>query len=327
MIVIGTFKPALPINSFTIPILQDKVGRFFLQQELNNKIIGFVSIELNEQHIIKIESEIKIKIGGAVILCFITEYNKLIVGTVNNIKDQLFQYLKDESFDPVAKLIISSRFLLHGKTSELVEECNRLFQKDEINCKLNQKNYIKSKKIGDNITDNFTITEILSECNFLQQKYSFIQWKDFFSIINKIIYLNDWEIDFDNFFDLINSNHEIQKKYIVAIIELILDKVENNDIEKNTIEDNKNFYVTLLMNEFDQSKIDRILSPSIKSYIKQGEGPLDSVIVRCFNLENTFIAKDFTDDDEHSKQDFNRFIEIAENIKRTITLKGYVSEE
>lgn len=327
MLVFGTFKPTLPINSFTLPILQDKEGRFFIQQELNNIIIGFVSLELNEQEIIKTEKKIKIRIGGAVILCFITESDELIIGAKHDIQGQLFQYLEDESYDPVAKLIISSKFLLHGKTYELVEECNKLLQKNEIKCKINRNNYINPQNIGDKFTDNFKIIKMLSYCNLLQKKYSFIQWKDFFAIINKNILLSDWQINFDNFFDLINSNREINKKHVIAIIELILDKVENDEVEKNTIEDNKNFYLTLLMNEFDQSKIDRILSPTIKKHIKKGGGQLDSVIVRCFNIENRFLENDIAHNKENNKQDNSGFIEMAKNIKRTIALKGYVSEK
>jgi len=255
MKVFGTIKQSFPVNAFTPVIFVDTVGNYFTQIESNGKIEGFEPIEITEEDILKVDSTLEPKKNGSTIYCYTQECNSILIGTLFLLKEKMYELINGEKINTVAKAIISSKYKIHNKTAIFVKMSNMQFKKDNLNCKLHLRNYIKVTEYTD---ENLkTIYNSFSNIHRLIAKKENIEWADFIDISEKRFYVDNFKIEIDLLFSSTKSNNdenEIKQK----LFDTIVHRVDNKRLNKNVLTINKNFYLYIFSTSKRISILDKI---------------------------------------------------------------------
>ena len=325
MIVLGTIKHNIPLNSFTLTILCDLEGNLYKQKVEENRIQEYIPIDIDEKLIIKTDRKIKVKKGSNVIYSFLTENNHLIIGSLADIQEELIGLINEDTFDPVAKLLISTELKLHGITNTLIEKCNQVFISSQINCKIDEDNYLMARIKHQEFINIKIILSNLKHSESLLRKFDNLSWKDLIATINNKFILNDFRIKFDEFFSIINDNEKVTKRYISSIIALILERIEEEELDLCTIRNNKCFFHSLVQNDFDRETVYRIMSPSYK-YWQTEKNETVSIMFRGFDVENHLMGMGDNEEEEYTIPDTKDFLEQANKIKTKLSLNSAKEE-
>jgi hypothetical protein len=315
MKVLGTIKIFFPINAFTTPIFIGKDKRYYIQNIVNDKIVGFENFNIEESEILKTEKLKSVKIKDDAIYCYVTESEKLIIGSLSSISDEMFGLLENDQLNPVAKIIISSTYKFHGKTSKLVSESNEYFIESGINCQLNKRDYIDT--IPWEEKDRKDLIKKLYRCKYIVDKYKSLDWLDIVEFENKKINIRKFSISIDNY----NSISENKINVISNdIVNSILSGLERKTIKKNKIEKNEFIFKLFLNSKTSNSKFDEILFPKSKS---------NNYMISDYTVENILGRKsDKVVGNKGLFQDseLEKLIEMSKKIKTNI-IKNYYDEK
>lgn len=318
MIVAGTIKPFMPVNSFSLLILSNKQMEFFIQEVDRNMIIGFKRIDIEKDEILPYEKELKVRKGGSQIHCYLFENNRFILGTLEKLKPKLFPLLIDKEFNPVAKEIICSKYLLHGKKYELSIESNNYLKKNKLNCKFDFRNDILS--IPKEQTKIENLTKLMRKCIYTTYKYNYISCTDFIAFINTEAIFNKYEFEIAVFFKQI-TNKIRNKNAISKICSQLLDSM-SNDIADRKVLLKEDVYRFLMSNNIDlnQFLIDIQLSPSIEKNNVDNYDAKRSIMEVGYDIENKMnsLKEEEKPFKSTSKEYKKKAIEIKKNIKRNL---------
>nr|WP_319397611.1 hypothetical protein [uncultured Carboxylicivirga sp.] len=281
MKVFGTIKQLFPVNAFTPVIFINQIGNYFIQMEEDGKVKSFKSIKIKDDEILKSECEIVSRIGNSIIYCYTQENNGVNFGTLNSLKNILFELLNGDSINSVAKTIISSQYKIHNKTVQFIKSSNIEFEKENLNCKLHIGNYIKVHEYPEK--DLKTFFDSFSHLRKYITKKSNIEWDDFIDITETKFYVNNYKLEIDELFNKFNENHDninIKKRLINTIIQRVI----NRNLNRNVLVNNRSLFHFLL------SSPDRITSFDKVSFTN--DVPTNIKYKSEFYYENKYIDKD-----------------------------------
>jgi hypothetical protein len=307
MKVLGTIKTFFPINAFTTIIFIGSDGKYYVQKVLNDKIKSFEEISIDESVILKANNFKHVKVNYKAVYCYLTEHDKPIIGTLNSIRKKMFALLEGNELNPIAKVIISSMYKFHGKTSKLVSESNKYFLESGINCRLNKYDYINT--IPWEQKDIKELIKKLFLCKIIVDKYKSFDWLDLIEFEDKKINIKKFSLSIDTYISISENRINIITN---DIINSILSGIERNTIKRTRIEENESIYKLFLNSETSNSKFDEILFPKSKSRDYMiSDYASENILAR--QDKDTFISRSM-----YSESDLQRVIEISKKIKSTL---------
>lgn len=311
MKVYGTIKQQFPVNTFTPVIFVDNKGVFFTQIESNNLIINFEPIELSRDEILISKTKFESNKNDPTIYCYTQEDNTLLFGTLDSLKNKMFELINSDRINTFAKVIISSKYKIHNKTADFIEMSNLQFQKEQINCRLHLQNYVNVTEYKNKNLE--TIYNSLYKIKSSINKKSNIEWADFINISDSNFFIDKFKIDIDFLFSTSCSNKN-EKQIKQKLLNIITHRIENKKLNKNVLINNKKFYPYLLSFPIPIPLLDKVAftidvpddikyksEVEFEKYIKENE---ENNNMNFLEFEKIFqqaemIKKHFTEKDEH----------------------------
>jgi hypothetical protein len=278
---IGTIKPPDPINSFSIPILM-REQNFFIQEIKNDRIIDFKPIAIERDEIIEVkQTTIKQKIGDDAFHCFLFDDDRLIYGTLKELRNELFPLLNKKKFNPIAKEIICSTYMMHGKRLDAINESNAFLRKKKISCHLTFETSSFQKV---NINNNFTLIEsILKESSKQAKQNRNIGQRDFIAYIGEETFIDSYSILINDFIEIIDS--VLPKNDSVKLSNYLIECINNETVNRRIL-DKETIHSHFLTKDtnYSQFEFDRLL---ISSYNKFSMNKSKKSVMEIgFEIEN-----------------------------------------
>jgi hypothetical protein len=179
-IIKGILKSFFPENSFADVIFEDDSDdkNYYIQILDNGKII-FAAYEKDGSDIFPISYSRRKNIGKKLIYSFVKNDDSVLIGTIDDIKEDLIEILEDENVLPMAKIEIANELKFWGLA-------NKCYNKslDYLKTRRNNINFMYSSDTEDNIVvDDDTIDVFISKIieshkAIIEKEKNNICWKD-----------------------------------------------------------------------------------------------------------------------------------------------------